>query len=123
MYANLEETIFKYLKTRKSIQFKVNLIIQGGPLVEIFLNRVKIGEFYEWNSEKCDHIKVVVGTEEEVKLRDGIDDFIRSEVFSYLADNDYTERDSFSGKFVLNNDRVFLEVVGMSRLFSSFFTY
>ena len=44
MYANLEDAIYRYLKTRKSIKFKVILNIQGGPLVEIFLKRVKIGD-------------------------------------------------------------------------------
>lgn len=123
MSTKLEETINKYLKTRKSIKFKVILNIQGGPLVEIFLKRVKIGEFYEWNSEKREHVKVVVGTEEEVKLRDGIADFIHSKVFPYLADYDYTEWDSFSGKFVLDDDQVFVVVVGISKSFSSLNDY
>ena len=116
----LEKDIYTYLKTRKSIKFKVILNIQGGPLVDIFLKRVKIGEFYEWNSEKREHIKVVIGTEAEVKLRNDIADFIHSKVFTYLADYDYTEWDSFSGKFVLDNNQVFVEVVGISKLFSSF---
>ena len=120
MNSKLEETIYKYLKTRKSIKFKVILNIQGGPLVDIFLKRVKIGEFYEWNREKREHIKVVIGTEAEVKLRDDIADFIHSKVFSYLADYDYTEWDSFSGKFILDDDQVFVDVVGISKLFSSF---
>lgn len=122
MDTNLEESIYKYLKTRKSIKFKVNLNIQGGPLVEIFLKRVKIGEFYEWDGEKREHVKIVIGTEAEVKLRDGIADFIHSKVFSYLAEYDYTEWDSFSGKFILNDDQVFVDVVGISKLFSSFNT-
>jgi hypothetical protein len=120
MSNTLEKDIYAYLKTRKSIKFKVILNIQGGPLVVIFLKRVKIGEFYEWDSEKREHIKVVIGTEAEVKLRNDIADFIHSKVFSYLADYDYTEWDSFSGKFVLDNDQVFVEVVGISKLFSSF---
>ena len=120
MYANLEDAIYRYLKTRKSIKFKVILNIQGGPLVEIFLKRAKIGEFYEWDSEKREHVKIVIGTEAEVKLRDGIADFIHSKVFPYLADYDYTEWDSFSGKFVLGDDQVFVDVVGICRLFSSF---
>lgn len=119
----LEKDIYTYLKTRKSIKFKVILNIQGGPLVDIFLKRVKIGEFYEWNSEKREHIKVVIGTEAEVKLRNDIADFIHSKVFTYLADYDYTEWDSFSGKFVLDNNQVFVEVVGISKLFSSFNDY
>lgn len=119
----LEKDIYTYLKTRKSIKFKVILNIQGGPLVDIFLKRVKIGEFYEWNSEKREHIKVVIGTEAEVKLRNDIADFIHSKVFSYLADYDYTEWDSFSGKFILDDDQVFVEVVGISKLFSSFNDY
>lgn len=119
----LEKDIYTYLKTRKSIKFKVILNIQGGPLVDIFLKRVKIGEFYEWNSEKREHIKVVIGTESEVKLRDDIADFIHSKVFSYLADYDYTEWDSFSGNFILDDDQVFVEVVGISKLFSSFNDY
>ena len=123
MNSKLEETIYKYLKTRKSIKFKVILNIQGGPLVDIFLKRVKIGEFYEWNSKKREHIKVVIGTETEVKLRNDIADFIHSKVFSYLADYDYTEWDSFSGKFILDDDQVFVEVVGISKLFSSFYDY
>jgi len=123
MSTALEKDIYAYLKTRKSIKFKVNLNIQGGPLVEIFLKRVKIGEFYEWDSEKREHIKIVIGTEAEVKLRDGIADFIHSKVFSYLAEYDYTEWDSFSGKFTLDDNQVFLEVVGIRKLFSSFNDY
>ena len=123
MVTNLEESIYKYLKTRKSIKFKVKLNIQGGPLVEIFLKRVKIGEFYEWDGKKREHVKIVIGTEAEVKLRDGIADFIHSKVFSYLADYDYTEWDSFDGKFILDDDQVFVDVVGICRLFSSFNDY
>jgi hypothetical protein len=123
MSTALEKDIYAYLKTRKSIKFKVVLNIQGGPLVEIFLKRVKIGEFYEWDSEKREHIKIVIGTEAEVKLRDGIADFIHSKVFSYLAEYDYTEWDSFSGKFTLDDNQVFLEVVGIRKLFSSFNDY
>ena len=119
----LEKDIYAYLKTRKSIKFKVNLMIQGGPLVEVFLKQIKIGEFYQWDSEKRDHLRIVIGTEEEVKLRNGIADFIHSKVFSYLDEYDYTEWDSFSGKFVLNDDQVFVEVVGISKLFSSFFEH
>ena len=44
MSNTLEKDIYAYLKTRKSIKFKVILNIQGGPLVEIFLKRVKIGD-------------------------------------------------------------------------------
>jgi hypothetical protein len=120
MSNTLEKDIYAYLKTRKSIKFKVILNIQGGPLVEIFLKRVKIGEFYERDSEKREHVKIVIGTEAEVKLRDGIADFIHSKVFPFLADYDYTEWDSFSGKFTLDDDQVFLEVVGIRKLFSSF---
>lgn len=123
MSTALEKDIYAYLKTRRSIKFKVILNIQGGPLVEIFLKHVKIGEFYEWNSEKREHVKIVIGTEAEVKLRDDIADFIHSKVFSYLADYDYTEWDSFSGKFILDDDQVFVEVVGISKLFSSFNDY
>ena len=123
MSTALEKDIYAYLKTRKSIKFKVVLNIQGGPLVEIFLRRVKIGAFYEWNSEKREHIKNVIGTVAEVKLRDGIADFIHSKVFPFLADYDYTEWDSFSGKFVLADDQVFVDVVGICRLFSSFNDY
>lgn len=112
MSTALEKDIYTYLKTRKSIKFKVILNIQGGPLVEIFLKRVKIGEFYEWDSQKREHVKIVVGTEAEVKLMDGIADFIHSKVFSYLADYDYTEWDSFDGKFILDDDQVFVEFPG-----------
>lgn len=121
MSNTLEKDIYAYLKTRKSIKFKVILNIQGGPLVEIFLKRVKIGEFYERDSEKREHVKIVIGTEAEVKLRDGIADFIHSKVFPFLADYDYTEWDSFSGKFILDDDQVFLELVGIRKLFSSFY--
>ena len=58
MSTALEKDIYTYLKTRKSIKFKVVLNIQGGPLVEIFLKRVKIGEFYEWNSDKRNTLKL-----------------------------------------------------------------
>ena len=120
MYTQLEKDIYDYLKTRRSIYFKVRLNIQGGPLVEVYLKQVKVGEFYEWDSEKREHIKIVIGTEAEVKLRDSIADFIHSKVFPFLADYDYTEWDSFSGKFTLDDDQVFLEVVGIRKLFSSF---
>jgi len=120
MYTQLEKDIYDYLKTRRSIYFKVRLNIQGGPLVEVYLKQVKVGEFYEWDSEKREHIKIVIGTEAEVKLRDSIADFIHSKVFPFLADYDYTEWDSFKGKFVLDDDQVFLNLVGISKLFSSF---
>jgi len=120
MYTQLEKDIYDYLKTRRSIYFKVRLNIQGGPLVEVYLKRVKVGEFYEWDSEKREHIKIVIGTEAEVKLRDSIADFIHSKVFPFLADYDYTEWDSFKGKFVLDDDQVFVNLVGISKLFSSF---
>jgi hypothetical protein len=43
MYTQLEKDIYDYLKTRRSIYFKVRLNIQGGPLVEVYLKRIKVG--------------------------------------------------------------------------------
>jgi len=108
----LEQSIHAYLKTRKSIYFKVRLNIQGGPLVEIYLKRVKIGEFYDWDSENRKHITIVVGTEEEVKLRDQIANWVYENVFNYMVDNDHTEWDVFTGRFKLEDGQVYVDLPG-----------
>jgi hypothetical protein len=108
----LEQSIHAYLKTRKSIYFKVRLNIQGGPLVEVYLKRVKIGEFYDWDSENRKHIKIVVGTEEEVKLRDEIARWVHFSLFDFMVDVDLTEWDVFKGQFKLEDDKVYLVLPG-----------
>ena len=57
MYTQLEKDIYDYLKTMRSIYFKVRLNIQGGPLVVVFLKRIKVGEFYEWDSTERREVK------------------------------------------------------------------
>jgi hypothetical protein len=106
----LEKSIHAYLKTRKSIYFKVRLNIQGGPLVEIYLKRVKIGEFYDWDSENRKHITIVVGTEEEVKLRDEIAMWVHFSLFDFMVDADLTEWDVFKGQFKLEDGKVYVDL-------------
>jgi len=108
----LEQSIYTYLKTRKSIYFKVRLNIQGGPLVEIYLKRIKIGEFYDWDSKKQESIKIVIGTEEEVKLRNEIAMWVHFSLFDFMVDADLTEWDVFKGQFKLEDDKVYVVLPG-----------
>ena len=106
----LEQSIHAYLKTRKSIYFKVRLNIQGGPLVEVYLKRIKIDEFYEWDSKKQESIKIVIGTEEEVKLRNEIAMWVHFSLFDFMVDADLTEWDVFKGQFKLEDDKVYVDL-------------
>ena len=112
MYTQLEKDIYDYLKTRRSIYFKVRLNIQGGPLVEVYLKRVKVGEFYEWDSSQQRHVRKIVGTEQEAKLGDQISGWVHHKVFAFMSERDDLEYDSFKGRLFLEEDQVYAEFPG-----------
>lgn len=112
MEDTLKTNIFNKVDKGNHLSFKINLEMQGGPLVQIFLNDRGIGQIYTYDSIEKSYKHIPKGTSSELKLADSLEEWVHNDFFQFITNDDQnlTFGDPIEGLFFLIEKEIFLTI-------------
>tara|TARA_Y100000385_G_C12539730_1_gene403244 strand:+ start:96 stop:509 length:414 start_codon:yes stop_codon:yes gene_type:complete len=110
MEDSLKMKIFNLLKKENLLSFTSNITIQGGPLVDIVLNKKSIGEVCTYNSVDKRYENIPQGNLLELELAHNLMDWVHEFFFQFVCENDNLISDFYDCSFRLVEENIILEV-------------
>lgn len=111
MEDSLKTNIFNLVDKGNHLSFKINLGMQGGPLVHIFRNDRGIGEIYTYDSLEKRYKNIPSGTSSELKLADSLKEWLHNDFFEFITDDEQCLLgDPIEGLFFIQEKEIFLKI-------------